>query len=160
MLGGDLKNSLHSIEFQSSAISISGWISTPRMTRRTSRGLFTYVNGRFVRDRSVQHALFEGYSQRLVKGQFPVAALFINVPFDEVDVNVHPTKNEVRFARQRDVHAAVKQAVTRTLFEADKPGWGPGQAFKDDAFARQGRVSETVIKEFGIWNSGIRKDEN
>ena len=102
VLGGDLKNALHPIEFQNSAASISGWISAPRTTRRTSRGLFIYVNGRFVRDRIVQHALFEGYSQRLVKGQFPIAALFVNVPFEEVDVNVHPTKNEVRFARHRD----------------------------------------------------------
>ncbi len=154
VLGDDLKNSLHTIEFQSSAISISGWISSPRMTRRTSRGLFIYVNGRFVRDRSVQHALFEGYSQRLVKGQFPVAALFINVPFGEVDVNVHPTKNEVRFARQRDVHAAVKQAVTRTLFEVDKPGWTTGKAFKDGQFARQGQVSDTAQKEFGLRPAG------
>ncbi len=150
VLGGDLKNTLHSIEFQNSAVSISGWISSPRTTRRTSRGLFIYVNGRFVRDRIVQHALFEGYSQRLVKGQFPVAALFINVPFEEVDVNVHPTKNEVRFARQRDIHEAVRQAVAQTLFETDKSGWDTRKAFKNEEFTRQGRVSETAQKDFGF----------
>jgi DNA mismatch repair protein MutL len=150
VLGGDLKNTLHSIEFENSAASISGWISAPRTTRRTSRGLFIYVNGRFVRDRIVQHALFEGYSQRLVKGQFPIAALFINVPFEEVDVNVHPTKNEVRFARHRDVHEAVRQAVSRTLVEVDKSIWGTRKDFKDEAFGKQGRVSETGVKEFGL----------
>ncbi len=150
VLGGDLKNTLHSIEFQNNAVSISGWISSPRTTRRTSRGLFIYVNGRFVRDRIVQHALFEGYSQRLVKGQFPIAALFINVPFEEVDVNVHPTKNEVRFARQRDIHEAVRQAVAQTLFETDKSSWDTRKAFKNEEFTRQGRVSETGIKEFGL----------
>ncbi|MGD9363481.1 MAG: DNA mismatch repair endonuclease MutL, partial [Desulfobacterales bacterium] len=138
VLGSDLKNNLHSIEFQNNAVSISGWISSPRMTRRTSRGLFIYVNGRFVRDRSVQHALFEGYSQRLVKGQFPIAALFINVPFEEVDVNVHPTKSEVRFARQRDVHEAVKQAVTQTLFAADKTGWDTRKNSTEEAFRPPG----------------------
>ena len=146
VLGGDLKNSLHSIEFQNSAVSISGWISSPRITRRTSRGLFIYVNGRFVRDRSVQHALFEGYTQRLVKGQFPIAALFINVPFEEVDVNVHPTKSEVRFARQRDVHEAVKQAVSQTLFAADKTSWDTRKNSTEGAFTPQGRVSESAQK--------------
>jgi DNA mismatch repair protein MutL len=151
VLGGDLKNTLHSIDFKNNAGSISGWISSPRTTRRTSRGLFIYVNGRFVRDRIIQHALFEGYSQRLVKGQFPIAALFITVPFDEVDVNVHPTKNEVRFARQREVHEAVKRAVARTLSEVDSPDWGPAE-FSEDSV---NRIAETGVKEFGFKKAGV-----
>ena len=157
VLGGDLTDTLHSIEFRNKAVSISGWISSPRITRRTTRGLFIYVNGRFVRDRSVQHALFEGYSQRLVKGQFPIAALFINVPFEDVDVNVHPTKNEVRFARQRDVHEAVKQAVAQTLFAADKTSWGSHKNFKDEAVPREGRVSESAQREFDLRPVGTTK---
>jgi DNA mismatch repair protein MutL len=124
VLGNDLKNSLYAIESDNNAIALSGWVSSPRATRRTSRGVYIYVNGRFVRDRIVQHALFEGYSQRLVKGQFPVAVIFIRVPFEEVDVNVHPTKNEVRFARQKEVHEAVRRTVAQTLFGLDRLGWG------------------------------------
>ena len=150
VLGGDLKNALHAIKFQNDAVSLSGWISSPRTTRRTSRGLFIYVNGRFVRDRIIQHALFEGFAQRLVKGQFPVAALFITVPFDEVDVNVHPTKNEVRFARQRDIHEAVRQAVSQALFGADQSSWATRKTFKHEESGRQGRVAETGVKEFGL----------
>ncbi len=156
VLGGDLKNSLHPIEFQSDAVSIRGWISSPRASRSTSRGLFIYVNGRFVRDRTVQHALFEGYSQRLVKGQFPLAAVFINVPFDEVDVNVHPTKSEIRFARQREVHAAVQRAVDQTLIAVDRPGWGrggSGKIFETPDSGTQNRVAETGVQEFGMRNS-------
>jgi DNA mismatch repair protein MutL len=161
VLGSDLKNNLLSIEFQNNAVSISGWISSPRMTRRTSRGLFIYVNGRFVRDRSVQHALFEGYSQRLVKGQFPIAALFINVPFEEVDVNVHPTKSEVRFARQRDIHEAVKQAVAKTLFAADKTGWDTRKNSTEEAFRPPGQVSEKAQRDwgFGIGDFELKKSE-
>jgi DNA mismatch repair protein MutL len=122
VLGNDLKNSFHPIEFQNDAVAVSGWISSPRVTRRTSRAIYIYVNGRFVRDRIIQHALFEGYSQRLVKGQFPVAAVFINVPYDAVDVNVHPTKNEVRFARQREVHEAVRRAPARRSPDAVRGG--------------------------------------
>jgi DNA mismatch repair protein MutL len=163
VLGGELKSSLHAIQFQSHGISLSGWISSPRVHRRTSRAIYLYVNGRFVRDRIVQHALFEGYSQRLVKGQFPVAVMFIEVPFDEVDVNVHPTKNEVRFARQKDVHEAVRRAVAQTLYETDRSGWGTGGGQKGDVddpgipVAQQ--VSETTRTDFGfgISDLGLKK---
>ncbi len=103
--------------------------------------------------------MFEGYSQRLVKGQFPVAAVFINVPYDAVDVNVHPTKNEVRFARQKDVHEAVRRAVAQTLYEVDRPGWGNARSSGNEEFRQQGRVSEAAKKEFGIRNAECGKEE-
>ena len=149
VLGSDLKNDLLAINSQTNGISISGWIASPRASRRTSRAIYLYVNGRFVHDRIVQHALFEGYSQRLVKGQFPVAVININVPFDEVDVNVHPTKNEVRFARQKEVHEAVRQAVAQTLYEVDRPGWGPTGSSGDSGLPAAHRVAETKKTEFG-----------
>jgi DNA mismatch repair protein MutL len=82
-------------------IEISGWVTAPRMNRSTARGIYLFVNGRWVKDRVIQHALFAGYSGRLMKGQYPVAVLFLKVPFDQVDVNVHPTKHEIRFVRQK-----------------------------------------------------------
>jgi len=154
VLGNDLKNSLHPIEFQNDAVAVTGWISSPRATRCTSRAIYIYVNGRFVRDRIIQHALFEGYSQRLVKGQFPVAAVFINVAYDAVDVNVHPAKNEVRFARQREVHEAVRRAVAQTLYEVDRPGWGNVRSSGND-----GRVSEVAPKDLGFGISDFGKKE-
>ena len=159
VLGNDLKSSLHPIEFQNDAVAVAGWISSPRVTRRTSRAIYIYVNGRFVRDRIIQHALFEGYSQRLVKGQFPMAAVFINVPYDAVDVNVHPTKNEVRFARQREVHEAVRRAAAQTLYEVDRPQWAPVRSSGNEEFRQQGRVSETKMMEFGMRNAECGKKE-
>ncbi|CAB1065205.1 DNA mismatch repair protein MutL [Olavius sp. associated proteobacterium Delta 1] len=161
VLGTDLKNDLLAIDSQTDSISITGWIASPRANRRTSRAIYLYVNGRFVRDRIVQHALFEGYAQRLVKGQFPVAVIFINVPFDEVDVNVHPTKNEVRFARQKDVHEAVRQTVAQTLYEMDRPGWEPTGTSGDSGNQATQQVAEAKMMEFGIRNSevGMRNAE-
>jgi len=159
VLGRDLKNSLHAIELGHNALSVGGWIASPRVTRRTSRSIFIYVNGRFVRDRIVQHALFEGYAQRLVKGQFPVAVITIELPFDAVDVNVHPTKNEVRFARQQVVHEAVRRAVAQKLYEVDLPQWRPADHTSRMQTDIAGKVSETFPREFGIRNAeGGRKN--
>ena len=126
VLGSGLKEDLRRIEFDNDNIFVSGWISSPRVDRTTSRGIYVYVNGRFVRDRVVQHALFEGYEQRMMKGRFPVAVLFINLPHDRVDVNVHPTKQEVRFAEQNTVHEAVKEAVKRGLEITERARWSAG----------------------------------
>jgi DNA mismatch repair protein MutL len=123
VLGRDLLKDLHKVEFNDDAVSISGWISAPRITRSTAQGIYVYVNGRPVRDRVIQHALMEGYSQRLMKGRFPMAVLFIAVPFDQVDVNVHPTKNEVRLAHSNTIHDAVQTAVSGVLNLAGRPQW-------------------------------------
>jgi len=127
VLGIDIKDDLCNIKLSADNLTITGWISSARNTRKTSRGIHLYVNGRVVRDRIIQHALFEGYSGRLVKGQFPLAVIFIHVPYDQVDVNVHPAKHEVRFAQQKNVHDAVRRAVAEALQHADQSGWNaPG----------------------------------
>jgi DNA mismatch repair protein MutL len=104
-------------------LALNGYLAPARQARKSSRGVYLYVNGRRVRDRVVQHALFEGYGGRLMKGQFPLAVLFIELPFDRVDVNVHPTKHEIRFADQRQVHQAVCNAVAAALSRADRKLW-------------------------------------
>ena len=148
VLGRDLTNNLHKIESSAGHVSIAGWTSSPQVTRSTSRGIYVYVNGRFVRDRVIQHALFEGYGGRLMKGQFPMATLFINLPFDQVDVNVHPAKNEVRFVRQEKVHEAVKMAVAEVLDLADRPEWTTARLPETEPPGERPRISEPMI-DFG-----------
>jgi DNA mismatch repair protein MutL len=155
VVGRDLKQDLHPIAFQADGVAVSGWISSPRVTRTTSRGLYIFVNGRYVRDRIMQHALFQGYSQRLIKGQFPVAVITIKVPFDQVDVNVHPTKSEVRFANQRQVHDAVKRAAAQTLYEIDHPGWRPPEFSRTMENAAIPRIAESLSKDFGFNKQGF-----
>lgn len=123
VLGRDLKNNLHHVYHDDGYLSLNGWLSSPMMTRKTSRSLYLYVNGRIVRDRVIQHAVFEGYAGRIVKGQFPIAVLFMHVPFEKVDVNVHPAKNEVRFQDQKQVHDTVRQAVQNALQQAERSRW-------------------------------------
>ncbi|HZE68583.1 MAG TPA: DNA mismatch repair endonuclease MutL [Pyrinomonadaceae bacterium] len=94
---------------------IRGFVSAPR-DRRTSRDAqYLFVNGRFVRDRLIARALSEGYRSILPRGVYPAALLFIETPLEEVDVNVHPAKTEVRFRRAAAVSDAVREAVRAAL---------------------------------------------
>ncbi|BBO89990.1 DNA mismatch repair endonuclease MutL [Desulfosarcina ovata] len=127
VLGGAVKKALHPVAGGDAAAEVSGWVAEPRMSRSTARGIYLFVNGRWVKDRVLQHALFAGYAGRLMKGQYPVAVLFLRVPFDQVDVNVHPTKHEIRFARQKRVHDAVREAVAEALRQTDPTRWHPPQ---------------------------------
>ncbi len=125
ILGREAGSNLVAVEKAVEGYAVLGWIGSPRVSRRTYRSVFVFVNGRYVRDRMIQHALFGGYSQRLVKGQYPLAVLFVTVPFDQMDVNVHPTKSEVKFARHRLVHDLVQSAVTEALRGHDRHRWTP-----------------------------------
>jgi DNA mismatch repair protein MutL len=115
----DTKSGLYKLFFSSGEISVYGWISSPILKRSTGRGIYTYVNGRFVGDKVVLHALLEGYAGRLIKGEFPAAVVFVDLPYEQVDVNVHPAKREVRFSNPNMVHDAVKKAVENTLDNLD-----------------------------------------
>src|SRR5436309_4970589 len=116
---------------------VQGFVSAPR-ERRTSRDAqFLFVNGRFVRDRLIGRALSEGYRSILPHGVYPVALLFIEVPLEEVDVNVHPAKTEVRFRRAAAVADAVREAVRAALASA---GYAP--EIRDS-------VSATIESEIG-----------
>jgi DNA mismatch repair protein MutL len=97
---------------------VTGFVSAPR-ERRTSRDAqFLFVNGRFVRDRLIGRALSEGYRSILPHGVYPVALLFVDVPLEEVDVNVHPAKTEVRFRRAAAIADSVREAVRTALASA------------------------------------------
>ncbi len=102
---------------------LQGVVAPARQTRATARSIYLFVNGRRVRDRVMQHALIEGFRGRIMSGQFPLAVLQLALPCDQVDVNVHPTKHEIRFADSRRVHGLVAAAVTRALTAAEKRLW-------------------------------------
>lgn len=97
---------------------VTGYVSAPK-DRRTSRdSQYLFVNRRFVRDRMIGRALSEGYRSVLPHGVYPAALLFIETPLEEVDVNVHPAKTEVRFRRAAAVADAVREAVREALASA------------------------------------------
>lgn len=97
------------------SIRISGFVSAAPSSFPSSRYLMIYVNRRFVRDRVISHAILQGYETLLMKGRYPAVVLYLEIPVEDVDVNVHPAKYEVRFRRQSDIHDAVVEAVREAL---------------------------------------------
>jgi DNA mismatch repair protein MutL len=100
---------------------VHGFVSLPSYTRSSTRSLHLYVNRRFVRDRVVSHAVFEAYRTLIPRGRFPLVVLFLDLPPEAVDVNVHPAKHEVRFREQALVHQCVLEAVLGALRPGGRP---------------------------------------
>ena len=99
-------------------VRLHGFVSKPEIQKLNRNSIFIFVNGRLIRDRLIQHALTEAYRNILPPTVYPVILLFLEMPAAEVDVNVHPSKTEVRFRQQTVVHDFVRDAVRETLMKA------------------------------------------
>ncbi len=109
---------LHEAHGEESSVVVRAFLAAPEEASATPRSTFLFVSKRFVRDRSLLHALGMGYGELLEKGRYPMAALFVEVPGQELDVNVHPQKLEVRFARPQEVYGAVRHVVGAAVARA------------------------------------------
>lgn len=97
---------------------VSGFVSAPRERRTTRDSQYFFVNRRFVRDKTIAGGLLEGYRSVLPHGAYPVAFIFLDVPVEELDVNVHPAKTEIRFRRTEAVKDAIADAIREALSKA------------------------------------------
>jgi DNA mismatch repair protein MutL len=97
---------------------LHGFVSKPEIQKLNRGSIYTFVNGRLIRDRLIQHALTEAYRNILPPTVFPVVLLFFEMPNAEVDVNVHPSKTEVRFRQQTVMHDFLRDSVRASLMKA------------------------------------------
>jgi DNA mismatch repair protein MutL len=97
------------------ALTVRGFTSRPDVQRPNRNGIYIFVNRRLVRDRLILHAIHEAYRNILPPAVFPATLLFLEMPYDEVDVNVHPAKIEVRFRRSQFVHDFARDAIRQAL---------------------------------------------
>jgi DNA mismatch repair protein MutL len=134
-------------------IRLHGFISKPELQKLNRNSIYVFVNGRLIRDRMVQHAIIEGYRNILPPTVFPVVLLFIELPNEEVDANVHPSKTEVRFRQNALVHDFVRESVRGALMKARpvpqftreimaQPTASPGLSPGAQAHAGQNRAGE------------------
>ena len=117
--GQELADSLLWVESQVENIHLWGYVAHPSQSRSSSKHQYLFVGGRFVRDRSLGHALTESYRGLLMVGRQPVGFLFLDLPAEEVDVNVHPTKIEVRFRDSHRIYSQLLTTVRQTFLGSD-----------------------------------------
>lgn len=98
---------------------LSGWVSGTNYQRSQNDKLWTYVNKRMVKDKLVLHAVKQAYDGVLHAGKFPACVLYLTLPAQEVDVNVHPTKHEVRFQQPRLIHDFISSQIIRAIATVD-----------------------------------------
>jgi DNA mismatch repair protein MutL len=115
LYGAELAKQLLTVEFEDEDVSITGFISPITLTRGNRKELTFFVNGRWVQDAMLSSATLKAYQTFLMVGRYPVAILFITLPPEMVDVNVHPAKAEVRFRHSDQVFALIQRAVRRGL---------------------------------------------
>ena len=97
---------------------LHGFVSKPEIQKLNRNSIYTFVNGRLIRDRLIQHSLTEAYRNILPPTVYPVVLLFLEMPNEEVDVNVHPSKTEVRFRQQTVMHDFLRDSVRAALMKA------------------------------------------
>lgn len=114
-LSRDFAQDLLDVEFSENGYSVTGCVTPPRAARASRAMQFFFVNGRFVKNRTMMAALEAAYKGTLMQGKFPGAVLTLSMPAELVDVNVHPAKTEVRFAREKEVFELVYRAVKQSL---------------------------------------------
>src|SRR5947209_3962712 len=165
IFGAEFLDSLLEVEGGYTAVAhVRGYVSAPRERRTTRDAQYLFVNGRYVRDRLVARALTEGYRSALPHGVYPAALLFIEVPTEEVDVNVHPAKTEVRFRRASAVADAVRDAVrgalaTNGYLRLDENFVGPGEDYEINA-GETDSLREAPLSSTSGAADDVRRDES
>jgi DNA mismatch repair protein MutL len=115
LMGRKVAESMIEAREEGVSLRITAYLAPAEMSRTRGDRVFVYVNRRHIRDRLVTKAILEGYRQRLMKGQYPQAVVFIETDPAQVDVNVHPTKQEVRFHNSRAVFQTIVSCIEKAL---------------------------------------------
>lgn len=131
---------------------LEGYIATPELSYATGRSLYTYLNGRPIKDRSVGRAILDGYGRLLPGPRYPLALINLTLPPSDVDLNIHPAKTEVRFKNPGAVYSLVRDAIRKVL-AAEASGMTPAVFYGDGADAEG---SASVMRETAgrVWEGG------
>ena len=117
--GREVHKALIEVDYSEDDISIKGFIAKPEISRANKSQLIYFVNGRYVRDKHIIKAIEDAYSDRMMQHKYPFAVLMIKIDTQSVDVNVHPSKMEIRFSDEAYIYEKVKKAIESSLKNAD-----------------------------------------
>jgi DNA mismatch repair protein MutL len=140
-------------------LSMKIYAAPPDFARSRGDRLFAYVNGRNIRDRMITKAIMDGYGRRLMKGRYPQVVVFINIDPSEIDVNVHPAKQEIRFRNARTVFQAIVSAIEKMLARSSHPFPRQGSV-GSEATPVQRDISFSVFEPPAIYSSKTGEREH
>ena len=135
VMGKDFLEHMIPISVERGGISLQGWVAEPRYNRAQADRQFFFVNGRAVRDRVIGHAVRSAFKDVLYHGRHPAFVLYLELPPEAVDVNVHPQKHEVRFRDARMVHDFLFSSLHRALADTGSGSIRPGAGLEQGARA-------------------------
>ncbi len=115
LFGSEARERLYPVDRQVSGIRLQGLLGHPNFNKKNNRHIFVYINGRYVHDRLLNHAILSGYRNLLMQHQYPVVVLNLEIDPALVDVNVHPTKREVRFSNSNAIHHLIAETIHHIL---------------------------------------------
>ena len=117
------RNDFHDVNFARDGLSVSGFIADPSKNLSSTKYIFTIVNGRLVRDKLVQGAIFRAYEETMPRGRFPLVFIDISINPSEIDVNVHPAKREIRFRKPGPVSELITGELRKALHPDERNGY-------------------------------------
>lgn len=115
ILGKEVTSHVVRVEGTGEGGEVRGWATVPTYCRGSSKGIYIYVNGRYIRDKLISHAISEAYRRLIPAKMYPVVILSLFLPFSDVDVNVHPAKREVLFRRGNEIHQLISHVLKRVV---------------------------------------------
>ena len=146
LYGVDLARQLLEVIFEEGKSTITGFISPISVNRSNRKDITFFVNGRWVQDTALISALLKAYQTYLMVGRYPLSILFIEIDPEDVDVNVHPAKSEVRFKKPDEIFSSVQRAVRRALMAySPVPQISPTPWRSEPWFSTSGMDTETKI---------------
>lgn len=135
------KKLIHFKEETENGISVNGYISSPDETRANRKNQIFFVNGRYIQSKLLEKCVSDGYREKVFEGRYPVVFLFINLPPEQTDVNIHPNKKEIRFDDENTIREFVTQAIRGAL---TVPEAVPEFTFKKE---KERMAAEAAVKE-------------
>lgn len=156
ILGLDATDHLLPVQASADPMQLRGFISVPSFTRSQGKHLYCFVNGRYVRDYLLNHAVMTAYRNLIEPRRYPVAVLLLELPPQDVDVNVHPAKLEVRFRRPREIYGMIVETLAQALAQrAPAPGRFPEAAPRDFRAPADYRDRvEDALKRYRVASTG------
>lgn len=148
VFGSDTEKDLILLEEHTPYVSIQGYIGMPESARKLRGDQYFFVNNRYVKDTALHHALMSAYQDTLQKDELPLYVLYLTLDPKHIDINIHPTKTEIKFDDQQAVYAILKSSVRKTLGMFHMYPDEQNLSFAGPGLSSGNQSSETTLKDF------------